>query len=316
MIALVTGAAGFIGSHLCEHLLAAGDEVKAVDAFTDYYPRVDKERNIATLVQCERFSFVEGDLNEMLLAPLLADVDVVYHLAAQPGVRSSWGANFDLYIRHNVLATQRLLEGCCGRPLRKLVYASSSSVYGDAPSYPTSESSATKPVSPYGVTKLAAEHLCRVYEIAYSVPTAALRLFSVYGPRQRPDMALARLVKCAVHGGTFELYGDGEQTRDWTFVGDVVTAMRKAGVSDWTGLANIGGGARVSMKDVVAAICHICGELEVMLVRRGLGDVRDTGADTGMATNAFGYSPRTSLGDGLQAMIEWESSRMPAKVPA
>jgi nucleoside-diphosphate-sugar epimerase len=316
MIALVTGAAGFIGSHLCEHLLAAGDEVKAVDAFTDYYPRAEKERNIATLVRCEGFSFVEGDLTEMPLAPLLVDVDVVYHLAAQPGVRSSWGAEFDLYVRDNVLATQRLLEECRSRSLRKLVYASSSSVYGDAPSYPTSESSATKPVSPYGVTKLAAEHLCRVYQVAYSVPSAALRLFSVYGPRQRPDMALARLVKCAVHGGTFELYGNGEQTRDWTFVADVVTAMRKAAVSDWTGVANIGGGVRVSMKDVLAAIWHMCGEFEVMGVPRGLGDVRDTGADTGLARNAFGYGPRTSLGNGLQAMIEWESARMRTEVLA
>jgi nucleoside-diphosphate-sugar epimerase len=312
MIALVTGAAGFIGSHLCEHLLTAGDEVKAVDAFTDYYSRADKERNIAPLITHERFSFVENDLNEMLLVPLLADVDVVYHLAAQPGVRASWGRSFELYVRDNLLATQRLLEACQRHPPSKLVYASSSSVYGEAPSYPTSESSATKPVSPYGVTKLAAEQLCRVYQVAYSVPTAALRLFSVYGPRQRPDMAFARLVRCAVHGGTFELYGDGEQTRDWTFVGDVAAAMRTVALSDWTGVANIGGGVRVSMNQVVATIWRICGRFEVVYVPRGLGDVRDTGADTALATKSFGYAPRTTLRKGLEAMIEWERCRQPA----
>lgn len=309
MVALVTGAAGFIGSHLCEHLLAAGDEVKGVDAFTDYYARTDKERNIAHLRGCERFSFVEGDLTEIPLAPLLDGVDVIYHLAAQPGVRASWGSDFDLYVRHNVLATQRLLEQCRTGTPGKLVYASSSSIYGDAPTYPTSESAPPNPVSPYGVTKLAAEHLCRIYQLTYSVPIATLRLFSVYGPRQRPDMAFARLIGCAVRGGTFELYGDGEQTRDWTFVGDVVTAMRNAALSGWTGVANIGGGVRVSMNEVVTAISRICGTFELLYMPRGLGDVRDTGADTHLAASAFGYRPTTSLRGGLQAMIEWEGSR-------
>ena len=187
MIALVTGSAGFIGSHLCERLLADGDEVRAVDGFTDYYPRSRKEANIAPLLDDERFVFVEADLADVSLAALIGGVDVVYHLAAQPGVRSSWGSDFATYVRHNVLVTQRLLEACRDQSPGKLVFASSSSVYGQAESYPTSELVRPQPVSPYGVTKLAAEHLCEVYRVNFGLPTASLRLFTVYGPRQRPD---------------------------------------------------------------------------------------------------------------------------------
>jgi nucleoside-diphosphate-sugar epimerase len=314
MITLVTGAAGFIGSHLCEHLLAAGDAVRGLDAFVDYYSRSDKERNLANINGHSRFSFVEGDLSEMWLEPLLDRVDVVYHLAGQPGVRASWGVDFDLYVRHNLLATQRLLEECHRRPLVKFVYASSSSVYGDAPRFPVSESAGTCPVSPYGVTKLAAEHLCRTYEVTSQLPVACLRLFSVYGPRQRPDMAFARLITAAVHGGTFELYGNGEQTRDWTYVKDVVSAMRDAAVSEWSGVANIGGGARISMNEVVEAVSRLYGTFELVRVGKRRGDVRHTGADTTMASAGFGYRPETNLRDGLHAMIDWERSRKTAPV--
>jgi nucleoside-diphosphate-sugar epimerase len=305
MVAVVTGAAGFIGSHLCEHLVAAGEEVRGIDAFTDYYARPVKEEHIASLVEDERFTLVEGDLAELALAPVLDGATVVYHLAAQPGVRSSWGSSFHRYVQHNILATERLLDACRHHPLRKVVYASSSSIYGNAESHPTAESTSPQPVSPYGITKLAGEHLCDVYGSNYSVPTTCLRLFTVYGPRQRPDMAFARLVSCAVLGRPFELYGDGEQTRDCTYVGDVVNAMREAAESDWTGVANIGGGSPVSMNDAIALIREMLGPIEVLRRPGSPGDVRHTSADTRVAAAAFGYLPKATLEEGLRAMVEW-----------
>jgi nucleoside-diphosphate-sugar epimerase len=311
MFAVVTGAAGFIGSHLCEHLLARGDRVHGVDAFTDYYSRATKEQNLDRARCHDRFSFIEADLLEMPLAPLFDGADVVYHLAGQPGVRSSWGADFRRYVRENVLVTQRLLEVAATCPPRKLVYASSSSVYGDAQRYPTSERMHPRPVSPYGVTKLAAEHLCDVYRKRGAVETASLRLFTVYGPRQRPDMAFERLMSCAVRQETFELYGDGEQRRDCTFVGDVVKAMRDAATSDWTGVANLGGGRQVSMNEVVGLLSDMCGPIDVRRTAPCPGDVRHTGADTRVARRAFGYRPATTLEEGLSEMVDWAQSREP-----
>jgi nucleoside-diphosphate-sugar epimerase len=312
MIALVTGAAGFIGSHLCEHLLLAGDQVRGVDAFTDYYPRGRKEENVSALRGRDGFDFVEGDLAAIPLAPLVDGVDIVYHVAAQPGVRSSWGSDFALYVERNVLATQRLLEECRGHPLSKLVYTSSSSVYGDAASYPTPESACPHPVSPYGVTKLAGEYLCEQYRATYSVPAVSLRLFTVYGPRQRPDMAFTRLIACAIRGDVFELYGDGSQTRDATFVGDVVTALRDAGTTEWAGTANVGGGMRVSMNEVVEQVSSLCGPVEVTRQARAAGDVVHTGADIRVAAAAFGYHPRTPIDEGLRATVDWERRRLEA----
>ena len=309
MVALVTGAAGFIGSNLCHRLLGAGDVVRGVDAFTDYYPRARKQANVASLEANDRFELVEVDLCEAPLGPLVEGADVVYHLAAQPGVRTSWGREFEIYVRHNVLGTQRLLEACLEHPPSKFVFTSSSSLYGDAESFPTSESVTPRPVSPYGVTKLASEHLCELYRGNFGLPTASLRLFTVYGPGQRPDMAFARLVQCAVHGGGFELYGDGEQTRDFTFVDDVVTAMREAAAADWVGVANIGGGHRVAMNEVISTLSEICGPVEISRKPPVAGDVRHTAADTSVAAAAFGYRPRTALEDGLRAMVEWERSR-------
>jgi nucleoside-diphosphate-sugar epimerase len=311
VIALVTGAAGFIGSHLCEHLLAAGDEVHGIDAFTDFYPRTGKEENLSAVRGDTRFMFVEGDLQDMGLTELteLVDgVEVVYHLAGQPGVRTSWGAEFELYVQRNVLATQRLLESCRLCPPAKLVFASSSSIYGDATAYPVSEAACPRPISPYGVTKLAAEHLCGVYAATSSVPTACLRLFTVYGPRQRPDMAFSRLVTCALSGGVFEIYGDGEQTRDATFVYDVATAMRAAAVSDWSGVANIGGGVSVSMNQAIAMVSAMCGPIDVVRRPASAGDVRHTSADTQLAKAAFGYRPQTTLSQGLSATVQWARS--------
>jgi nucleoside-diphosphate-sugar epimerase len=306
MRALVTGAAGFVGSHLCEALLDQGIDVTGVDVFTDYYPRQVKEANVEGLRQRPGFRLVEADLAEALLEPVVEDCERVFHLAGQPGVRASWGADFGWYVRHNVLATQRLLEACRRVRPAKVVYASSSSVYGDAESYPTSESLRPAPVSPYGVTKLAGEHLCEVYRRTLGVPTVSLRLFTVYGPRQRPDMAFSRLVRAAVRGEPFEVYGDGRQTRDFTYVDDVVRAMIDASASAWGGVANIGGGARTPLSAVLDIVRDLCGELQ--LVRRpvALGDVRDTGADTSVARAAFGYQPRTGLAQGLAAMVAHE----------
>ena len=308
MIALVTGAAGFVGSHLSAALLDDGAEVLGVDAFTDYYSRLRKEQNLAHLRGRPGFSFLEDDLSEAPLAPLLDGVDCVFHLAGQPGVRASWGPDFVQYVRHNIAATQRLLEASMLHPLRKFVFSSSSSVYGDAEAYPTPESLRPQPVSPYGVTKLAAEHLCEVYRTSFGVPVASLRLFTVYGPRQRPDMAFSRLVAAALAGEEFEVYGDGEQTRDFTFVGDVVQAMRDAAASDWCGVANIGGGSRTSLNAVLDIVSDLCGELRVVRRPQATGDVRHTAADTSVAQAAFGYRPRTSLPEGLAAMVTWARS--------
>jgi nucleoside-diphosphate-sugar epimerase len=306
MRAVVTGAAGFIGSHLCAHLLAAGDEVVGIDAITDTYDQKLKKRNLDTLRQWDGFAFHWADLLETELGLVLNGADVVYHLAAEPGVRPSWGPEFPDYTSRNVLATQALLEAVKGLPLRKLVYASSSSVYGDAESLPTPETLCPRPASPYGVTKLAAEHLCELYRTAFGVPTVSLRLFTVYGPRQRPDMAFARLVSAAVRGGPFPLYGDGEQTRDFTYVADVVAAMRGAARAEFTGVANIGGGSRVSMNEAIAMVESMTGRVEIRRMADGLGDARHTSADISVAEAAFAFVPRVALLDGLAAMVAQE----------
>jgi nucleoside-diphosphate-sugar epimerase len=306
MTVLVTGAAGFVGSTLVELLLDEGHATVGVDAFTDYYPRELKERNLSRLHGRTGFRFVEADLSRVAVAPLLTGVDTVFHLAGQPGVRASWGADFTHYVRNNVVTTQRLLEACRDRRLRKLVYASSSSVYGDAEAYPTPETLRPSPISPYGVTKLAAEHMCEVYRRTFDVPTVSLRLFTVYGPRQRPDMAFSRLVRAAVRGEPFELYGDGRQTRDFTFVGDVARAMVDAAAGPWCGVANVGGGARTSMRQVLDVVSGLCGRLDLVARETARGDVRHTAADTSVAQATFGYRPRTSLSDGLALMVAHE----------
>ncbi|MGH8968383.1 MAG: NAD-dependent epimerase/dehydratase family protein [Actinomycetes bacterium] len=302
MRVVVTGAAGFIGSHLCEHLLDNGDDVIGIDCFTDYYDPRRKHANITGLLRHERFRLERANLLTTPLPALLEGAEVVYHLAGQPGVRPSWGEDFRTYAKRNLLATQRLLEAARDIQLRKFVYASSSSVYGDAEAYPTVESVRPRPVSPYGVTKLAAEHLCELYRTTASVPTASLRLFTVYGPRQRPDMAFHRLIEAAAAGGQFFLYGDGEQTRDFTYVGDVITAMRKAATSGWTGVANIGGGSRTSMHEVVRLVSEIVKPVEIVRLPVQRGDVRHTAADTTVAREGFGYVPTVGLTDGLTRM--------------
>src|SRR5262245_64919423 len=221
--ALVTGVAGFIGSHLAERLLRDGVRVTGVDCFTDYYDPAIKRRNLERARSHPEFALVELDLGEADLAAL-PDVQVVYHQAAQPGVRASWGADFAIYTHHNVLATQRLLERYRGSSLERFVYASSSSVYGDAERYPTDEGLLPRPLSPYGVTKLAGEHLALLYARNFGMPVVALRYFTVYGPRQRPDMAFHRFCRALLTGQAITVYGDGRQSRDFTFVADAVEA--------------------------------------------------------------------------------------------
>ena len=306
---LVTGAAGFIGSHLCERLLQEGHRVIGVDAFTAYYPRPVKEANLAGPRSHPEFRFVEMDLARADLAPVVAEADVIFHQAGQPGVRASWGKEFDLYLDHNIRATQQLLEMVKGSArLRRLVFASSSSVYGQAEDLPLGEESLPRPYSPYGVTKLAAEHLCGLYHANYGVPTVALRYFTVYGPRQRPDMGFHKFIQAALEDRPILVYGDGEQTRDFTYVADVVEA-------NWLALGpravgqvfNIGGGSRSSLNRVLASLEEILGR-PIRRERRPPqpGDVRHTWADTSRARDSLGFTPRVSLREGLAHQVEWQ----------
>lgn len=303
---LVTGAAGFIGSHLCEALLARGQHVVGVDCFTDYYTRSLKETNLSALLAHPRFRLVEADLVDADVPGLLDGVGLIYHLAGQPGVRSSWGSQFEVYTRNNILATQRLLEASLTAGKIPVVYASSSSVYGNLPDMPLRESAAPAPVSPYGVTKLAAEHLCRLYASIYNMPTLSLRLFTVYGPRQRPDMAFQRFFSAAALGQEILLYGDGAQTRDFTFVADVTRAFLAAGEACLAGEAtgqtiNVAGGTRASVHEVLAAISIITGvDLRIHRLPAQPGDVRDTWADTQLAISLLGFRPAIGLIEGLE----------------
>jgi nucleoside-diphosphate-sugar epimerase len=307
--ALVTGAAGFIGSHLSETLLADGVRVIGVDKFSDYYDRGQKEKNLASLGRDRGFDLVEGDLARMPLDDLVSGVDVVFHLAAQPGVRASWGEGFAGYVQENVIGTQRLLEAA--RPSGRLVvYSSSSSIYGDAETLPTPEHVCPAPVSPYGVTKLAAENLCRLYAREMGVPTVSLRYFTVYGPRQRPDMAFTRFLRAAYQGQELVVYGDGEQSRDFTYVDDAVQAnLRAAALAAPGTVYNIGGGARASVNDVLALVRGIHRRpIEVRRLARQDGDARHTGADTGRARADLGFRPTVDLADGLARQYAWISA--------
>jgi UDP-glucose 4-epimerase len=305
--ALVTGVAGFIGSTLATSLTSAGARVTGLDCFTDYYAREAKERNLQALRGRANFQFVEGALQTVSLDALLDGVTHVFHLAAQAGVRGSWGAQFGTYTSHNIEATQRLLEALKGRSIERLVYASSSSVYGDAAAIPMREDGYVQPVSPYGVTKLAAEHLCHLYHVNHGIPTVSLRYFTVYGPRQRPDMAFHRFARAALVGAPIQLYGDGEQTRDFTYIDDVVSAtIAASGQGRPGGVYNIGGGSRVSMNTVIQTIERITGRpLDVHRQAAEKGDMRDTFADTARARQDLGFRPAWTLEAGLRRECEW-----------
>jgi nucleoside-diphosphate-sugar epimerase len=317
---LVTGAAGFIGSHLAERLLGLGCSVVGVDAFTDYYVREVKERNLRSLLHDPEFSLKEADLLTVDLAKLLRGVDFIFHQAGQPGVRASWGSGFEPYVRHNVVATQRLLEaarGCTG--LVRFVSASSSSVYGDARELPVKETTLPEPVSPYGVTKLAAEQLCRVYAFNFGVPTISLRYFTVYGPRQRPDMGFHKFVTALLAGKVITVHGDGEQTRDFTYISDAIDANLAAATADRTSTLgrayNIGGGSRVTVNEVIRILESSAGmEARIVHGPEQPGDARHTYADTQAARRDLGFMPKVSLELGLRQQLQWLRETQPARV--
>jgi len=303
---LVTGCAGFIGSTLAETLLDAGADVMGVDAFTDYYPRDRKEAQVAAAREHAAFEFAERDLGAGPLPERLFEgVDGIFHLAARPGVRASWGAGFPGYLNDNLAATHAIVEAAAARDL-PVVFASSSSIYGDALSYPTSEDTGPAPISPYGVTKLACEHLIDVYIRDFGLRCTALRYFTVYGPRQRPDMAFQRIVEALAAGSEFEVYGDGSQSRDFTFVADAVAATIAAmdrGPDART--YNVGGGSEATIRDVVATLEELSGRsLRIRYADRAAGDVRRTLADTTSIRKELGWEPRFDLRGGLAAQLD------------
>jgi len=300
---VVTGAAGFIGSHLAEAVLAAGHEVVAIDCFTDYYDPARKEENAAAL-DVSRLDLAEDGLD-------LAGADGVFHLAGQPGVRS-FGPVFADYVRRNVLATQRVLEAAAGA---RVVLASSSSIYGDAETYPTPEETSPQPLSPYGITKLAAEHLARAYATSFGLDTVVLRYFTVYGPRQRPDMALERVVEALAAGTPFELYGDGSQSRSFTYVADAVEATIAAMERAPAGATyNVGGGEEATMREVIETLERISGrKLDLRAGPPAAGDVRRTSADVSRIRADLDWAPRVRLEDGLREQWSWASARVAAR---
>lgn len=312
MKAVVTGAAGFVGSHLVERLVRDGWDVLGVDNLTPYYDVVQKRSNLAELGALEGFESVSADLRTADLNPLLEGAPVVFHQAGQPGVRASW-AEFDSYVDHNILVTQRLLEAAREASVRRFVFASSSSVYGDADIYPTTEATLPRPKSPYGVTKLAAEHLCGVYARNWDLPTVSLRYFTVFGPRQRPDMAFHRLIEASLGRGTFPLYGTGEQIRDFTYVDDVVDANVVAAEADIDPgtVINIAGGTSVDLSTVISTVEDLAGRAAAISGHPvQAGDVRRTGGSTDVARSVLGWEPRVGLEEGLSRQIEWHRRRM------
>ena len=312
MNALVTGVAGFIGSTLAERLLSEGVNVVGIDCFTDYYPRAVKERNLSAARNRPRFRFVESRVQDADLGALLAGCTHVFHVAAQAGVRRSWGRSFDAYTVNNIEATQVLLEACRDRPLERFVYSSSSSVYGDRVPMPMREDALPQPVSPYGVTKLAAEQLCHLYFANFGVPTVSLRYFTVYGPRQRPDMGFHRFLTATLRGECITVYGDGEQTRDFTFVADAVQANIAAAARGVPGrVYNIGGGSRVSINQVLDMIARVTGRQPVIISEPDQkGDMRHTYAETLLARKDLGFAPTIGLEEGLAAEYRWLSDTL------
>ena len=306
---IVTGVAGFIGSHLAETILLQGDRIIGVDQINDYYDVKQKKANVAHLKQYSGFKFIKADIQELDWSELLSDVDVIYHQAAQAGVRASWGDSFRHYTERNINATQVILEAAREtNSLQRFVYASTSSVYGNAETMPTDETVPPQPVSPYGITKLAAERMCWLYHQNFNVPITALRYFTVYGPRQRPDMAFHKFFKAAIKDEAISIYGDGQQTRDFTFVSDVVAAnLAAATVPEAVGeIFNIGGGSRAVLMDVLATMETVIGHpIKKEYVARARGDARHTSADISKAKSILGYNPQVPLAEGLAKEWEW-----------
>jgi len=312
MNAIVTGCAGFIGSHLTERLLKEGFNVVGIDNFSDFYPKEAKEKNLESAIKNPRFILIKKDILNMRFCGLIENMDYVFHLAAQPGVRPSWGENFEIYVRNNILATQKLLEACKDTKIKKFIYASSSSVYGNAETswFGMSEDRAPKPISPYGVSKLAGEQLCSLYLINFGIPTVILRYFSVYGERQRPDMAFHKFIKSALKGEKIKVYGDGSQTRDFTYISDVIDATMSAINSNVKGKTiNVGGGCRITVNETITLLEPLLGsEISVNYVETQKGDAKDTFASINMARRLLNYSPKVELAEGLRREIEWIKS--------
>jgi nucleoside-diphosphate-sugar epimerase len=313
---MVTGVGGFIGSQLAEALLAAGHDVIGVDAFTAYYDPARKRRNLQRALQHDAFKLVEGDLNQLELPAQLDGVDVVHHLAGQPGVRVSWGREFEIYLAQNVLSTQRLLEAAKAVGLPRLVLASSSSVYGQAERFPTSEDDLPRPVSPYGLSKLAAEHLCHLYASQFGVESVILRYFSIFGPRQRPDMAFARFIEGLLGGAPLTVYGDGGQGRDFTYVGDVVAATIAAGERGVPGRTyNVAGGCQATVMEVIEILGRLMEQSPQLDRRPALaGDPRQTGADVTRARADLGFQAAVGLEEGLARQLEEHRARQQGEI--
>lgn len=305
--ALVTGGAGFLGSTLCARLLDAGFRVTALDCFVDFYPRALKENNLAEFDDNPEFELIERDIADDQLDDIVQDTDVIFHLAAQAGVRGSFGDGFDGYLHNNVRATQRLLEAAARHTVDAFVYASSSSVYGNAGSYPTTEDNPRLPVSPYGMTKCATEDLALLYERLYGLQTIGLRYFTAYGPRQRPDMAFSRFVAAAIAGEPITVLGDGMQVRDFTFVDDVVEATMLAAKHGRAGeLYNVGGGTPVTLMEAIGVLEDKVGRQVSMRHREAArGDARRTGADTTKIRSELDFVPSTPLEEGIARQVEW-----------
>lgn len=309
--AVVTGVAGFIGSTLTRRLLNENsyDSVLGIDSFTDYYDASLKQRNVKSLQEFSNFRLVRGDINAIDLRGLLEGSTHIFHLAGQPGVRDSWGKQFRVYIDDNMRATQMLLEAARDlESLEKFVYSSSSSIYGDAETYPTSESALPQPRSPYGVSKLAAEHLAHVYARNFEVPTVSLRYFTVFGPNQRPDMAFTRFLRAIRDDYAISVYGDGEQIRDFTYVDDVVEAnmLSATKITEPGAIFNVSGGSSVSVNQVLATIAHIAGKTPTVQYGSTVsGDVRRTGGDSSAARAVLGWEPKVALEDGIRRQWEW-----------
>lgn len=308
---MVTGAAGFIGSHLVDLLLESGMEVVGIDCLNENYRGAEKIANLRSAFSHEAFSLETIDLSVDEIDEAIEGADLIFHLAGEPGVRPSWGDNFGRYSRNNVLATQRLLDSATRSTSATFVYASSSSIYGDAEVFPTPEDTPPKPISPYGSTKLAGEHLCGVYERSRDLDLRIVRFFTVFGPRQRPDMAFNIFCNKALDGKQITVFGDGRQTRDFTYVADAARATLEAGlvVDPEHRLFNVGGGMRVTLVNVIEAIGHAAGgPIDVNFTSEQVGDVRDTLAEVSRAKDLLGFTPRTSLLEGISAELEWVKS--------
>jgi len=309
---LVSGVAGFIGSHLAERLIKEGFDVIGLDSFEDYYPKWIKEKNIESLLKSPKFTFLETNLlsddlwNSSPLASNLKEIDYIFHQAAQAGVRRSWGKDFQIYTRNNILITQKLLEITKDLNIKKFIYASSSSVYGDVESFPIKETATVKPLSPYGVSKLAGENLCQLYHKNFNVPITCLRYFTVYGPRQRPDMAFHKFIKALIKNEKIHIYGSGKQTRDFTYISDVIKATLLALNAPSGEVFNIGGGNKIGLMDALSLIEALIGKkAKIKKMDAQKGDVHSTWADIKKANSLLGYKSKILLEEGLKEEILW-----------